>query len=251
MLAPAEYCLIIPTFNNEKTLLSIVNGALKYFTEQQLIVVNDGSTDTTPQLLNQLVNIHLVAWTKNRGKGMALRKGFEKALELGFSHAVTIDSDGQHFPTDIPNLIRTSIENPDTLFIGSRNMQQFDVPGKSSFGNKFSNFWFWFETGIKLSDTQSGFRVYPISIMPKKWYSIKFEFEIECIVRSAWNEIPVKNIPIKIKYYAEGERVSHFRPFKDFSRISVVNTLLVFIQFAYILPRNFVRGIKKKTLLLS
>ena len=97
-------------------------------------------------------------------------------------------------------------------------MTQEGVPKKSSFGNKFSNFWFWFETGIKLEDTQSGYRLYPLKTIPKNYFTRKFEFEIEVIVRSAWNGVAVKNVPIKV-LYDPSERVSHFRPFKDFTRI--------------------------------
>jgi len=242
-----SYCVIIPTYNNENTLKRVIDGVLEYMQPSEVIIVNDGSTDGTALILKEYSKITHVDFPKNRGKGYALRKGFEKALDLGFSHAITIDSDGQHFPDDIPLLLSASRENPEKLYIGSRNMKQEGVPAKSSFGNKFSNFWFWFETGIKLVDTQSGYRLYPISIMPKKWVTNKFEFEIECIVRSAWNGIPVENIPIQIKY-DENERVSHFRPFQDFSRISVLNTVLVAITLLYIIPRSFFRLFKKKSL---
>lgn len=241
------YCVIIPTYNNENTLKRVIDGVLEYIIPQEIIIVNDGSTDRTPEILKAYPEITQIHFPKNQGKGLGLRKGFKKALEMGFSHAITIDSDGQHFPDDIPLLMSASKQAPETLLIGSRNMQQEGVPAKSSFGNKFSNFWFWFETGKKLDDTQSGFRLYPISIMPKKWLTKKFEFEIECIVRSAWKGIPVVNIPIQIKY-DESERVSHFRPFKDFTRISILNTVLVAITILYIIPRSFFRLFKKKSL---
>lgn len=241
------YCVIIPTYNNENTLKRVIDGVLEYIIPQEIIIVNDGSTDRTPEILKAYPEITQIHFPKNQGKGLGLRKGFKKALEMGFSHAITIDSDGQHFPDDIPLLMAASKQAPETLLIGSRNMQQEGVPAKSSFGNKFSNFWFWFETGRKLDDTQSGFRLYPISIMPKKWLTKKFEFEIECIVRSAWKGIPVVNIPIQIKY-DESERVSHFRPFKDFTRISILNTVLVAITILYIIPRSFFRLFKKKSL---
>ncbi|MGE8302667.1 MAG: DUF2062 domain-containing protein, partial [Sphingobacterium paramultivorum] len=125
-------------------------------------------------------------------------------------------------------------------------MDQAGIPKKSSFGNKFSNFWFWFETGIKLADTQSGYRLYPLDRIPKKLYTNKFELEIEVIVRSAWKDIAVKNVPIKI-LYDPIERVSHFRPFKDFTRISTLNTFLVLISLLYIFPRNAFRSFKKKS----
>lgn len=238
--------VIIPTYNNEKTLARIINNVLSLIDAQNIIVINDGSTDSTSSILTKFPSIHLISFSKNRGKGVALQSGFKKGLALGFTHVVTIDSDGQHFPEDILNFVAAAKEEPKTLWIGARNMKQSDVPSKSNFGNKFSNFWFWFETGIKLSDTQSGYRLYPITLMPKKWYSTKFEFEIECIVRSAWKGISVKNMPIRITYNEE-ERISHFRPFRDFSRISVVNTILVFFTFVYIFPRNFIQKFKKKS----
>jgi uncharacterized protein (DUF2062 family) len=126
-------------------------------------------------------------------------------------------------------------------------MTQENVPKKSSFGNKFSNFWFWFETGNKLEDTQSGYRLYPLNKIPVRYFTNKFEFEIEVIVRSAWKDIPVRNIPIKVLYDPE-ERVSHFRPFKDFTRISILNTVLVLIALFYSIPRNFFRKLKEKGL---
>ncbi|MEO8935085.1 MAG: DUF2062 domain-containing protein, partial [Xanthomarina sp.] len=104
------------------------------------------------------------------------------------------------------------------------------------------------ETGIKLKDTQSGFRLYPLNVLKKlKFYTNKFEFEIEVIVKTAWKDIEVKNMPIEV-LYDESERVSHFRPFKDFTRISILNTWLVFLTLIYYLPRRLFRNIKKKGL---
>ncbi|MEX2483136.1 MAG: DUF2062 domain-containing protein [Brumimicrobium sp.] len=241
-----EYCVVIPTYNNESTLKRVIDGVLDI--TDHVIIVNDGSTDSTKKILEPYKNITQIHFEKNVGKGYALRKGFEKALEIGYKHAITIDSDGQHYPEDISIFLEYLEKSTvDTIVIGARNMQQEGVPQKSSFGNKFSNFWFWFETGIRLTDTQSGFRLYPIHKMPKKWFTKKFEFEIESIVRSAWNGIPVVNIPIQIKYDPE-ERVSHFRPFKDFSRISVLNTFLVLVAIFYIKPRDFILKFKKKSL---
>lgn len=238
-------CVIIPTYNNQNTLKRVVDGVLKI--TDNVIIVNDGSTDDTSRILEQFTGVEKIHFNKNVGKGYALRKGFQKAVEKGYSHAITIDSDGQHFPEDILLFQEFMNKEPETLVIGSRDMNQEGVPNKSSFGNKFSNFWFWFETGISLKDTQSGFRLYPLHKMPKSWFTKKFEFEIEVIVRSAWKGIDVCNIPIQIKYDPE-ERVSHFRPFKDFSRISVLNTILVVIAIFYIKPRDFFNRFKKKSL---
>src|SRR5690606_2578582 len=237
--------VIVPTYNNEKTLQRVLNGILKY--TQSIIVVNDGSTDSTAEILKnypQIIQLHL---PENQGKGNAITQGFKQATAKGFEYAITIDSDGQHYPDDIPNFVEAlkSATEP-VLLIGNRNMNQDGIPKKSSFGNRFSNFWFWFETGIKLEDTQSGYRLYPLDYLPEKFYTKKFEFEIEVIVRTAWKGVKVKNIPVKV-LYDMNERVSHFRPFRDFTRISILNTVLVTITLLYIIPRNFLRNFKKKS----
>lgn len=239
-------CVIIPTYNNGKTLGKVLDGVLDYTTD--ILVVNDGSTDTTREILEQYQQITKIHKSKNAGKGTALRLGFEKALALGYQFAITIDSDGQHFPDDIPRFIQAIQEEPSkkVLLVGARNMGDAIVPRKSSFGNCFSNFWYWVETGIRLQDTQCGYRLYPIKELEAlKFYTSKFEFEIEVLVKSAWRGIHVKNIPIKVLYDAS-ERVSHFRPVTDFARISVLNTWLVFVTFFYIKPRNLFRRLKKK-----
>lgn len=237
--------VIVPTYNNERTLERVLNGVLEY--TDSVLVVNDGSTDSTSEILKnypQLIQIHL---PENKGKGNALAVGFRKAKELGYKNAITIDSDGQHYPDDIPNFIEAlKSEKEPVLLIGNRNMNQGGIPKKSSFGNRFSNFWFWFETGIKLEDTQSGYRLYPLYYLPEKFYTKKFEFEIEVIVRTAWKGVNVRNIPVKV-LYDMNERVSHFRPFRDFTRISILNTVLVTITLLYIIPRNFIRNFKKKS----
>ncbi len=205
-----------------------------------IIVVNDGCTDSTPEILKEFSNeIILVENEVNIGKGMALRKGFRKAIELGFENALTIDSDGQHFPEDIPLLVDKAKENPGALIMGSRNMEQDGVPGKSSFGNKFSNFWFKLETWITLPDTQTGYRLYPLHPMKKmKFFTKKFEFEIEVIVRLAWKNVKFIPVSIRVKYDMD-ERVSHFRPARDFFRISVLNSVLVLGALLYYYPKKF------------
>ena len=245
LLSLTHFCVIVPTYNNHKTLKKVLDSVLDY--TSNVIIVNDGSTDETSEILKSYSHLTQIHHPENLGKGRALRNGFRKAIEKGFEYAVTIDSDGQHFAADIPNFIAEIQKEPNSLLIGSRNMTQENVPKKSSFGNKFSNFWFQFETGIKLDDTQSGFRLYPLKLIPKQYYTNKFEFEIEVIVRSAWKGILVKNIPIQI-LYDPAERVSHFRPFKDFTRISILNTVLVVNALLYIKPRDFFRKAKKKVL---
>jgi len=238
-------CVIIPTYNNENTLKEVIEGVLNY--TSNIIIVNDGSTDNTAHILKEYTNLIQIHFPKNRGKGTALRKGFKKAIEEGFDFAISIDSDGQHYPDDIPVFIEELEKNTNVLLIGSRNMRHESVPKNSSFGNSFSNFWFWADTGIKLTDTQSGFRLYPLLVADKiKFYTTKFEFEIESIVKIAWRGIEVKNVPIKVLY--NEDRISHFRPIVDFLRISLLNTWLILVALFYIKPRNLLLKIKRKGL---
>ena len=230
--------MVIPTYNNEKTILQVVKNVLKK--TNRLIVVNDGSTDSTAQLLQSIPHIEVVAYEQNQGKGHALKMALRKAKTLGYDYMIVLDSDGQHYPEDLSVFLNKLDETPGALIIGSRNLNQENVPQKSNFGNRFSSFWYRVETGINLPDTQSGYRLYPISPLADwKYFTKKYEFEIEIIVRAAWANVPVVDVPIQVYYPPAGERVSHFRPFKDFTRISLLNTVLVLIMLFWIKPRNF------------
>ena len=233
-----QACVIIPTYNNAATLAGVIEDVAQYC--DHIIVVNDGSTDNTIAVIQTYPSVQFISYKKNIGKGWALQKAFSYAAEKGYKYAITIDSDGQHFAKDLPAFINKILEEPNAVIIGARNMGQASVPGGSSFGNKFSNFWFRVETGIICPDTQSGYRLYPL--MPlngMRFFTRKYEFEIEVLVRAAWKGIKVKSIPVTVYYAPKETRVSHFRPYKDFARISVLNTILVLISFLYIKPRDF------------
>lgn len=233
--------VIIPTYNNEKTLTAVIEGVLFYV--ENIIVINDGSTDSTPTLLNDYPNLQVITHPINKGKGTALKHGLSQARQAGYRYAITIDSDGQHYASDIPAFIEEIEKEPDTLLVGARNLTADNMPGKNTFANKFSNFWFTLETGVKLQDTQSGYRLYPLHKInvEKFYYTKKYEFELEALVFASWAGTTVRNIPIHVYYPPQEERVSHFRPFRDFTRISILNTLLVLIALLWIYPRNFCR----------
>lgn len=240
-------CVLMPTYNNSTTIAQVITDVQQY--TDSICVVNDGSTDNTLEILKQFPQIKLHSYEQNQGKGWALREGFKFARKNGYDYAITIDSDGQHFADDLPTLLEALEQHKNAIVIGARNMKQSTVPGKSSFGNKFSNFWFQLETGIDVPDTQSGYRLYPIRLLePIHFFTYKYEFEIEVLVRAAWKGIQVLAVPVKVYYPPAEERISHFRPFQDFSRISVLNTFLVLITFLYIKPRNFLRHLHPKNL---
>lgn len=236
-----KICVIIPTYNNAATIALVIHSVLAY--TPNVLVINDGSTDDTRKIIAEIPNIYTVNYEPNRGKGWALCTGFKKAIELSYQYAITIDSDGQHFANDLAVFIKKLQDAGPALIMGARNMSTAEnVPGKSSFGNKFSNFWYKVETGIELPDTQTGYRLYPLEPISKmRFFTKKYEFEIEVIVRLAWAGVKVVSVPITVYYPPAEERISHFRPFKDFSRISVVNTVLVLITFLYIKPRDAFR----------
>jgi glycosyltransferase involved in cell wall biosynthesis len=242
-----NWCVVIPTYNNEKTLEKVVRDVLGITGD--VIVVNDGSTDSTLLILEKFMDIRVVSYTQNQGKGYALKKGFELAVQLGYRYAITIDSDGQHYAKDIPAFIQKSLEQPDSLIVGSRRLPVEKMRQGSSFANRFSNFWFKFIAGITLPDTQSGFRLYPVfRLKDIHFYTRKYEFELEVLVRSAWRGIPVSSIPISVFYPSLEERISHYRPVKDFMRISLLYTVFFFVAVFYIKPFSFLKYLKKENI---
>jgi glycosyltransferase involved in cell wall biosynthesis len=248
-LSDINCCIIIPTYNNENTLRRVIDGVLLQSKGVKIIVVNDGSTDRSIHVLASYGGkLHVLNNGTNKGKGYSLRNGFKEAVKLGYDNAISIDSDGQHLPDDIPLFIEAAMKNPGALVMGSRDMNQEGVPAKSSFGNKFSNFWFKFETGLTLPDTQTGYRLYPLGPIRKTMlFTRKFETEIEIIVKLAWKNVPI--IPINVRViYDMDERVTHFRPIRDFTRISILNTWLVIWTLLYYLPKRLLIQIHKKGL---
>ena len=240
-------CVLIPTYNNELTIEKLVSDVLKY--SDDVIIVNDGSTDSTMSILSTINKVQTISYDINKGKGFAIRTGFNYALDNGYDYVITLDSDGQHYASDLPIFLNQLKNNPKAIVIGSRLLSDTAQPGASSFANKFSNFWFRVETGIKLQDTQSGYRLYPIKYMKNtKWFSNKYEFEIEVIVRSAWKDVDVFCVPIDVFYPSKEERITHFRPFKDFFRITILNTILVTLALLFFLPLMIFRKYRKKNL---
>lgn len=239
-------CVIVPTYNNQKTIIRVIEQIMPY--TQNIIVVNDGSTDRTQQLLNDSdLPVTLIHYEKNRGKGHALKTGFLKSLELGYEYAITIDSDGQHFAEDIPLFVEAIKQYPNSLIIGSRTLVGENIPGKNIFANKFSNFWFYLQTGQNLKDTQTGYRLYPLRLLRGlTWLTSRYEAELELLVFSSWHGVNLHPVFIQVYYPPQDERVSHFRPTTDFLRISLLNTVLCVGALVYGLPLRIGRFLTKK-----
>ena len=239
-------CLLIPTYNNERYLPGVLDEALRY--TSSVIVVNDGSTDRTCELLEAYRSrITLVSYPRNKGKGYALGRGFDKAEALGYTYALTMDSDGQHLASDLPRFVEAVKKHPGSMIVGCRELRQKNMPRGNTFANLFSNFWFALQTGRRLPDTQTGFRLYPLGKMKgMRAFTTKYEAELELLVRLAWKNI--RQIPVRIRvcYPPAGKRVTHFRPGRDFLRISLLNAALVPLAVLYGYPSRLIRSIAGK-----
>lgn len=243
-----EVCAVIPTYQNAKTLLKVVADVHRVV--DTVFVVDDGSNDGTAALLDKATGNErpekVLTHPKNCGKGAALKTGMTYARQQGFRYAVTVDADGQHRADDIPALLKAVEEEPDALAIGSRGLQHENMPAKSTFANRFSNFWFALQTLQRLPDTQSGLRVYPLRrLHGLRWMSARYEAELTLLVFSAWAGVKLLPVPVSVYYPPRDQRVTHFRPGRDFTRISVLNTLLCFLMVVYGWPRIFCRQIAR------
>lgn len=243
-----EVCAVIPTYQNAKTLLKVVADVHRVV--DTVFVVDDGSNDGTAALLDKANGNErpekVLTHPKNCGKGAALKTGLTYARQQGFRYAVTVDADGQHRADDIPALLKAVEEEPDALAIGSRGLQHENMPAKSTFANRFSNFWFALQTLQRLPDTQSGLRVYPLRrLHGLRWMSARYEAELTLLVFSAWAGVKLLPVPVSVYYPPRDQRVTHFRPGRDFTRISVLNTLLCFLMVVYGWPRIFCRQIAR------
>lgn len=242
----ADVCLVLPTYNNARTVGKLIGQLLEH--TPHIIVVNDGSTDATAEALAPYRHrlAALVSYPENKGKGYALKCGFKKAVEKNYAYALTLDTDGQHDWSCVAPLLEAARQSPGTLLIGSRCRYHGNMPQPNKLANHFSNFWFYVQTGYRLPDTQSGCRLYPLRRMNRMTLlTDRFEMEIEVLVRCAWRNIPLLAVPISVYYAPQGKRISHFRPCRDFLRISALNTVLTFLALVYGRPKMLLSKWKK------
>ena len=236
-------CVIIPTYNNAGTIVDVVERTQAYCSD--VFVVLDGCTDDTLSLLEDMPQRpELFVLPKNGGKGRALREGFRRAREAGFAYAVTLDGDGQHFPEDIPVFLEANRRYPGALIVGRRaDLENADRSKASRFANAFSNLWFFIQTLVPLKDTQTGYRLYPLrKLRGLSLLTSRYEAELELLVFSAWSGIRLVSEDVRVYYPPREERVSHFRPVRDFLRISLLNTVLCLLALVVGLPLTILRS---------
>jgi uncharacterized protein (DUF2062 family) len=217
-------CIVIPVYNHGLTVGRVVREAKAF---GPVIVVNDGSTDDTAKILAAESGLTVVTLAQNSGKGAALRAGFRAAEAGGFTHAITIDADGQHATRELPAFAATSRSRPDAFVIGVRDLVKENAPRGRRLTNNISTFWFKVETGVALADTQCGFRSYPLrSINGLRVQSQRYAYELEVMVKAAWAGVPLVAQPTSADYAAATSRLSHFDPWRDMVRISTLHSRL-------------------------
>jgi glycosyltransferase involved in cell wall biosynthesis len=234
--------VVVPAYNHASSLATVVRGVLRVHPD--VLVVNDGSTDLpflsfsspgqaeepdVPPAGHPLhgLPVSYISHRENMGKGTAILTAATEASRLCMTHIITIDADGQHDPRDIPAFLEAARQDPLAIYVGTRDFGTENVPFSSRFGRAFSNFWFKVQTGEATGDMQSGFRLYPLTVLQAiRCTEPRYSFEIEVLVRSSWAGFAVKNLPIRVYYQNCEDRVSHFKPLTDNLRISLLNTRL-------------------------
>jgi hypothetical protein len=209
--------ILTPTFNNAATLGDVLRRIAAL--QLPVIIINDGSTDQTADVLKQFPTVYVLTHQVNQGKAAALRTGFEEAVRRGFTHALTIDTDGQHDPEQIPQLLEEARQSPAALVLGRRERRIAGYPRRNRFGRWFSNTLVWLESGLRVDDSQCGLRVYPLhAICAIDCPASRYGYETEILTQAAWRGIGVVEVPVHCRYSETGEQVSHFRPLADSAR---------------------------------
>ncbi|MBV5318740.1 MAG: glycosyltransferase family 2 protein [Desulfobulbaceae bacterium] len=221
--------VVIPVFNHEARVAEVIGEARQL--GLPIFVVDDGSTDGTPRVLEGLEGITVLRHPVNQGKGAALLTGFAAAAPT-CDWALTIDADGQHLPVDGRALLAIAGQGKRLLVVGNRQgMAGEHVPWTSRFGRTFSNFWVWVSGGPWIADSQSGFRLYPLpEALDLGVQARRYQFEVEILVLARRQGMATVEVPVSVVYQPKGVRVSHFRPWHDFFRNAATFSRLIFTR---------------------
>lgn len=212
--------VVVPAYNEARTIADLAKRICTL--SDRVIVIDDGSDDGTADALTG-VPVQLIRHSENRGKGASIVTGILAAIERGATSVVTLDGDGQHRPEDIPRFIEASAQNPDTIIIGNRLADKDAIPVARYRANKVANFWISWACGYRIADSQSGFRLYPQSVLDaiksRRGMRKDFVFESEILIQSARRGCRSTAIAIPALYFETGSRPSHFRPVADIAKI--------------------------------
>jgi glycosyltransferase involved in cell wall biosynthesis len=250
--AAGTHLVLIPSYNPGPKVLATVASARAQWPAVWVIV--DGSTDGSAEALTQLAQhdpgLRVLLLAHNRGKGAAVLHGARAAQAAGFTHLLTMDSDGQHPAECIPRFMAASLSEPRALILGE---PQFDAsaPLLRVRGRRISNWWANLETlWAGIHDSLFGFRVYPIAplirVMRFQPWMRRFDFDVEAAVRLAWSGVPLRNLPAPVRYFRpEDGGVSHFHYWRDNALLSWMHARLL-LGFLLRLPLLLGRRLRAK-----
>ncbi len=246
----SRYCILIPHFNHATGIAEVLHRCATY--ELPIMVVDDGSDpdsrEAVEKLVAETVRARLLASARNEGKGAAVVRGVAWARQLGFTHVVQIDADGQHCADDLPTLLAESRRYPEDIVSGLPVFGP-DIPKSRLHGRRFTYFWTCIETlSTDIRDAMCGFRVYPVhqfmSVCNSARIPRRMEFDIEFLVRAYWFGIGMRFVPTEVMYPSDG--VSHFHLVRDNVRMALMHTRLCFGALAR-LPRLLRRALARGT----
>ena len=226
-------CAVIPVYNHGEAIGAVVHAVLGF--GLHCVLVDDGSEVGCARVLADLAaanpaSITLVKLAVNQGKGGAMMAGLRKALQLGFSHALQIDADGQHDVQDIPAFLEASNSHADSIICGCP-VYDASVPKGRLYGRYATHVWVWINTlSFAIKDSMCGFRVYPlaqtVALIDTVSIGRRMDFDVEILVRLYWRGMDIVNLPTRVSYPSDG--VSHFRVLLDNVLISRMHAKLFF-----------------------
>lgn len=224
-----DIVVVIPTYNNPATIENVVKDVLHH--NYRVVVVDDGSSQKIEDIISfKDENLTILRHNSNQGKGAAIVIGAKEAQRLGCGYFATIDGDGQHLASELQKLI-LACDGENQIIIGARNFGIANVPNGSKFGRWFSNFWARWDSEQEISDSLSGFRLYPISVLDLKIKTSRYDWEMEVLVKHSWKGRKIKETNIECYYPSPEERVSHFKKFWDTAAIVMVHIRLLPLKF--------------------
>lgn len=221
---------VLPLYNNGSTVKEVAARTCAVL--PHVLIVDDGSTDLDLEAAFRGSDVTILRHSRNLGKGAALITALEYLKDKpGIDYMITLDADGQHEPEDIPLFFPLMERNDYSLIVGCRDLSGEHVPRSSRFGREFANFWMRVETGIRIDDCQSGFRAYPVKYVSRlPCFCRSYSWETEILVRAAWANLELHNLPVHAYYPEPSKRVSHFRPVLDNFRLFCLHFHLVGVR---------------------
>lgn len=247
-------CIVITTYSDSRSrsnISEIVRDVVQ-MSPFPILIVDDGSETPVedslyPWSVREAIEqkrVRVVRFERSQGKGAALQFAIAELVKQGFTHMLTVDADGQHPASEIHKLVEAGLQHPWDLIIGHRSFQGGTGPGR--LGQRISNFWVRYQTGLQIQDSQSGFRLYPLfSVQNLKFFTRRFEFEVEILIRSLWSGVTVREIEVDVFNPEVAERTNHFHKLWDNARLWLLNFAFVLISLvrSHLSPGQLARAV--------